>query len=87
MDDNAPAHEGRLIREQPLETGVLWLEWPALSPNMNPIENLWDQLSRHIEARTSVPQNLDDLRATLQVEWYAMPQQTSPLVYTMKRNY
>uniref|UniRef100_A0AAQ5ZQC9 Tc1-like transposase DDE domain-containing protein n=1 Tax=Amphiprion ocellaris TaxID=80972 RepID=A0AAQ5ZQC9_AMPOC len=42
--------------------------WPALSPDLNPIENLWDQLSCHIEARKSVPQNLNDLSTALQEE-------------------
>lgn len=62
------------------------MEWPALSPDLNPIENLWDQLSRRVEARNSVPQNLIDLRAALQEEWDAMTQQTiSPLVNSMRR--
>lgn len=47
----------------------------------------WDQLSLHLEARTSVPQILSQLRATLQEEWGAMPQQKiSPLVYSMRRH-
>ncbi|KAJ8349455.1 hypothetical protein SKAU_G00245850 [Synaphobranchus kaupii] len=51
MDDNAPAHRGRIIRERLLETG-----------------------------------NLNDLRAALQEEWDAMPQQTiSRLVNSMRR--
>uniref|UniRef100_A0A3B1IPN0 Tc1-like transposase DDE domain-containing protein n=1 Tax=Astyanax mexicanus TaxID=7994 RepID=A0A3B1IPN0_ASTMX len=86
MDDNAPAHRGRIIRERLLETGVPQMEWPALSPDLNPIENLWDQLSRLVEARNSAPQNLNDLRAALQEEWDAMPQQTiSQLVNSMRR--
>uniref|UniRef100_A0A667X1A1 Tc1-like transposase DDE domain-containing protein n=1 Tax=Myripristis murdjan TaxID=586833 RepID=A0A667X1A1_9TELE len=86
MDDNAPAHRGRIIRERLLETGVPQMEWPALSPDLNPIENLWDQLSRRVEARSSVPQNLNVLRAALQEEWDAMPQQTiSRLVNSMRR--
>uniref|UniRef100_A0A667ZMM5 Tc1-like transposase DDE domain-containing protein n=1 Tax=Myripristis murdjan TaxID=586833 RepID=A0A667ZMM5_9TELE len=67
-------------------TGVPQMEWPALSPDLNPIENLWDQLSRRVEARSSVPQNLNVLRAALQEEWDAMPQQTiSRLVNSMRR--
>ena len=34
MDDNAPAHRGRIIREWLLETGVPQMEWPALSPEL-----------------------------------------------------
>uniref|UniRef100_A0A671VKC8 HTH cro/C1-type domain-containing protein n=1 Tax=Sparus aurata TaxID=8175 RepID=A0A671VKC8_SPAAU len=86
MDDNAPAHRGHIIRERLLETGVPQIEWPALSPDLNPIENLWDQLIRRVEARNSVPQNLNDLRAALQEEWDAMPQQTiTRLVDSMRR--
>uniref|UniRef100_A0A8C4IUI6 Tc1-like transposase DDE domain-containing protein n=1 Tax=Dicentrarchus labrax TaxID=13489 RepID=A0A8C4IUI6_DICLA len=41
------------------------MEWPALSPDLNPIENLWDQLSCCGEGRHPAPQNLNDLRATI----------------------
>uniref|UniRef100_A0A8C1IY65 Tc1-like transposase DDE domain-containing protein n=1 Tax=Cyprinus carpio TaxID=7962 RepID=A0A8C1IY65_CYPCA len=86
MDDNAPAHRGRIIREWLLEAGVLQIEWPALSPDLNPIENLWDQLSLHVEGHNTAPQDLSDLRAALQEEWNAMPQQTiNRLVYSMRR--
>uniref|UniRef100_A0A8C4DZG6 Tc1-like transposase DDE domain-containing protein n=1 Tax=Dicentrarchus labrax TaxID=13489 RepID=A0A8C4DZG6_DICLA len=61
------------------------LSWPALSPYLNPIENLWDQLSRHVEGHHPATQNLNDLRAVLQEEWNAMPQQTiSRLVNSMR---
>uniref|UniRef100_A0A8C1X2F4 Tc1-like transposase DDE domain-containing protein n=1 Tax=Cyprinus carpio TaxID=7962 RepID=A0A8C1X2F4_CYPCA len=69
-----------------LEAGVPQMEWPALSPDRNPIENLWDQLSRCVEGRDPAPQNLSDLRAALEEEWKAMPQQTiSRLVNSMRR--
>ncbi len=41
-----------------LEAGVPQMEWPALSPDLNPIENLWDQLSCREEGRNPAPQNL-----------------------------
>ncbi|KAL6465422.1 hypothetical protein MHYP_G00255550 [Metynnis hypsauchen] len=85
MNNNAPAHQGRIIRERLLKTGVPQMEWPAFSPDLNPIKNLWDQLNRCVEARNSVPQNLKDLRAALQEEWDAKPQQTiSRLVNSMR---
>ncbi|KAL1277231.1 hypothetical protein QQF64_023904 [Cirrhinus molitorella] len=42
MDNNAQAHRDPIIREQLLETGIP--QWPALSPDLNPIENL-DEIS------------------------------------------
>ncbi len=60
------------------------MEWPALSPDLNPIESLWDQLSCRVEGRNPAPQNLSDLTAALQEEWDAMPQQIiSRLVNSM----
>ncbi|KAK7902220.1 hypothetical protein WMY93_018989 [Mugilogobius chulae] len=86
MDDNAPAHRGRIIRERLLETGVPQMEWTAISPDLSPIKNPWDQLSHRVEARNSAPQTLSDLRAALQEEWNVMPQQTiSCLVNSMRR--
>uniref|UniRef100_A0AAQ5XIA5 Uncharacterized protein n=1 Tax=Amphiprion ocellaris TaxID=80972 RepID=A0AAQ5XIA5_AMPOC len=41
-----------------------------------------------LQARNSVPQNLNDLSGALQEEWDAMPQQTiSRLVDSMRRHY
>ncbi len=77
MGDNTPAYQGQIIMERLLEAGVPHMEWPALP---------WDQLSRRVEGRNPAPQNLIDLRAALQEEGNAMPQQTTRwLVYSMKR--
>ena len=46
-DDNASAHQGRIINERLLETGVPQMEWPAFSLGLNPIENL------HVESAES----------------------------------
>lgn len=43
----------------------LQLEWSAISPDPSPIENPWDELSCHVDASNSAPQNLYDLRAAL----------------------
>uniref|UniRef100_A0A3Q4AX67 Uncharacterized protein n=1 Tax=Mola mola TaxID=94237 RepID=A0A3Q4AX67_MOLML len=51
--------------------GVPQMEWLALSLDLNPIENLLDQLSRRLEGCNPAPQNLNDLRAALQEEWNA----------------
>uniref|UniRef100_A0A8C5HZ72 Tc1-like transposase DDE domain-containing protein n=1 Tax=Gouania willdenowi TaxID=441366 RepID=A0A8C5HZ72_GOUWI len=58
-----------IIREWLLETGSPQMEWPALSADLNPIENLWDQLNRYVEPSNPLPQNLNYLSAALQEQW------------------
>lgn len=76
MDDNAPAHRGCINREWLLKTGVPHMEWPALSPDLNPIENLWDKASFCVEAGNFALLNLNDLTVIHQEKWGTMHQET-----------
>ncbi|GFT71327.1 transposable element Tcb2 transposase [Trichonephila clavipes] len=50
------------------------MEWPACSPDMNPIEHIWNALGRRVAGRKPPPQTLQELeRALLQV-WDSIPQ-------------
>ncbi|GFU97160.1 transposable element Tc3 transposase [Trichonephila clavipes] len=51
------------------------MDWPARSPDLNPIEHVWDFLGRCLAARTLPPVTIRELRLALQDEWAAMPQQ------------
>ncbi|GFS58001.1 transposable element Tc3 transposase [Trichonephila clavipes] len=62
--------------EQLLESeGIECMDWPARSPDLNPIEHVWDFLGRRLAARTLPPVTIRELRLALQDEWAAMPQQ------------
>ncbi|GFX88265.1 transposable element Tcb2 transposase [Trichonephila clavipes] len=50
-------------------------DWPARSPDLNPIEHVLDFLGRRLAARTLPPVTIRELRLALQDEWAAMPQQ------------
>jgi transposase len=41
------------------------LPWPALSPDMSPIEHLLDELSRRVRRRQNSPEALQELRDPL----------------------
>ncbi|GFX99631.1 transposable element Tcb2 transposase [Trichonephila clavipes] len=86
MDDNAPCHR-TVAAEQLLESeDIERMDWPARSPDLNPIEHVWDFLGRRLAARTLPPVAIRELRLALQDEWAAMPQQLiDTLILSMGR--
>ncbi|GFT76804.1 transposable element Tcb2 transposase [Trichonephila clavipes] len=86
MDDNAPCHR-TVAAEQLLESeDIERMDWPARSPDFNPIEHVWDFLGRRLAARTLPPETIRELRLALQDEWAAMPQQLiDTLILSMGR--
>ncbi|GFT46618.1 transposable element Tcb2 transposase [Trichonephila clavipes] len=75
MDDNAPCH-CTVAAEQLLESeDIERMDWLARSPDINPIEHVWDFLGRRLAARTLLPVTIRELRLALQDEWAAIPQQ------------
>ncbi|GFU66558.1 transposable element Tcb2 transposase [Trichonephila clavipes] len=86
MDDNAPCH-CTVAAEQLLESeNIDRMDRPARSPDINPIEHVWDCLGRRLAARTLPPVTIRELRLALQDEWAAMPQQLiDTLILSMGR--
>ena len=48
--------------------GIARMAWPAYSPDLNPIENLWDALGRAVSSRFSPPATLTELKTAPQEE-------------------
>lgn len=44
------------------EFGVEELGWAAQSPDLNPIDHLWGELERRLQARPPQPNSVSDLR-------------------------
>ena len=49
------------------------LDRPAQSPDLNPIEHLWDELQQRLLARHSRPTSVPDLTNVLLEEWSNIP--------------
>ena len=86
QDDNARPHRARIVNEYLENEGVERLQWPAISPDLSPIEHLWDQLGRAVRSRVTNATTLADLRRILVEEWDAIPQaRVANLVRSMRR--
>ena len=75
MDDNSRPHRAHLVNEFLHDNNIARLEWPACSPDTNPIEHGWDTLKRAVFGRDYPSATLRDLRRIAIEEWDNLDQQ------------
>ena len=75
MDDNARPHRARIVQHFLQQEAVQTIPWPAMSPDMNPIEHVWDFIGRKIYQRNPKCQNIDELRTAILQEWQQFSQE------------
>ncbi len=71
QQDNAPCHKAQIISDWFLEhdNEFTLLKWPPQSPDLNPIEHLWDVVEREICIMDVQPTNLQQLRDAIMSIW------------------
>lgn len=86
QDDNAPVHRARSTQDFIHRNGITTMSWPAQSPDLNIIENLWLLLKRKLQARVGRIENKDDLFREIQRVWTSItPQYVQSLYNTIPR--
>lgn len=75
MHDNARPHTARNVTAYLNATGIATLGSPACSPDLNPIEHIWDALKRRVRPRTNRHMGLGELKNLIHEEWDNIPQE------------
>ena len=71
QQDNARPHSARVTTAWLRRHRVRVLDWPACSPDLSPIENVWCIMKRRIRQRR--PRTVEQLKSCIHQEWAKIP--------------
>jgi len=73
MEDNAPAHIHHYHDGPRRQLGFQKPEWPANSPDLNPIETIWCEMKDRIKGRLGIWVTAAGIRMVVEDEWLRYP--------------
>lgn len=86
QQDNARPHVAQNVLESLATHAIPVLPWPARSPDLSPIEHVWDMIGRRLTRLPQPPATEDDLWRGIQAAWADIPQATiQTLIRSMPR--
>ena len=69
QQDNDPKHTCKRVERWFKTEGIEVLQWPAQSPDLNPIEHLWFHLKKKVKDYKELAGEVEELWERTQVEW------------------
>ncbi|MBN3296545.1 CP100 protein, partial [Amia calva] len=76
VQNNARPNVARVCRQFLDDEDIDDIDWPSRSPDLNPIENLWEVMYRCIQRHQVAPQTAQELTDALIQVWEEIPQDT-----------
>lgn len=73
QQDNDPKHMSGLATQWFEDNNIQVLGWPSQSPDMNPLEHLWDHLKRQLRKYPTPPKGVHELWDRVAEEWDEIP--------------
>ena len=70
--DNDPKHRAHIVTNWLNRENVERLKWPPFSPDLNPIEHIWDEVERRMKKER--PKNETELKQALLRVWQGIGQ-------------
>ena len=86
QQDNDPKHKCKKASKWFQDHDMNVMTWPAQSPDLNPIEHLWEHLKRKLGSYEEEPKGMLELWDRVQVEWNRIePEVCQNLIESMPR--
>lgn len=75
QQDNAAIHKSKETMKWFEENNIYVMDWPSLSPDLNPVENVWSWLVRKIYLNGKQYGTVQELKNAIQEAWEECPQE------------
>ncbi|GFT66312.1 transposable element Tcb1 transposase [Trichonephila clavipes] len=75
QQDNARPHVARIVQRFFVNHQIELLPWPARSPDLSPIENMWSMVAQRLSQITPPAATPDQLWQRMEAAWSDVPQE------------
>ena len=73
QQDNDPKHKAKVTQKWIQNKGIQLLDWPSMSPDLNPIENLWHFIKNELKKYNDEPKGVNELWDRINLVWNRIP--------------